>query len=277
MGRKSATLMRTADSEVIAFMSEFARHLVAAGITSSRFADISRNAFYKAASVDARFRNKRLNQSAVAAMTGLTRVQVREFSQQERAAPRAKPSRVESVVKGWSLDPAFLTASFRPKRLSIGRRNANFSTLVRKYGGDVPARSVLRELVRAGCVTVRGRFVSLKPDVGRTPGQTRLEYLSQSLVGLLGESSHCSGSAHPFQALNREVLYSATSTKGRILIQQRSARSLDALMAELKAAGDAASIESPPKSARKGLVTRTRVVLLSEELNCESIGSNIDT
>ncbi len=252
------------------FMSEFARYLVAAGITSSRFVDIAQMAFYRAASHDARFRNKRLNQSAVAAMTGLSRVQVRGLSKREETTPRVKTDRIDKIIEGWVFDPVFITSNFAPKRLSVGNRNATFNALVRKYGGDVPARSVLRELVRTGCVTVKNRMVSLNAKARRTVGQTRLQYLSRSLAELLRESGKQSDSVRPLRAINGEVVYQATSAKGRILMQKRMARSLDALMADLKTAGAAASVESPPDTHQSEWLTRTRIVVISEELNSEN-------
>jgi hypothetical protein len=250
-------------------MSEFARYLVAGGITSSRFTDIARIAFYRAASVDARFRNKRLNQSALAAMTGLTRVQVRGLSKQDRERKGKRLDRIERIVHGWTADPAFLTSKDSPKRLSIGNRAATFNLLVRKYGDDVPARSVLRELIRTGCVTVRERLVSLNPKIVRTVAQNRLQYLSQSLVGLLKEPAQRSDYASQIRTHSGEVLYHVASAKGRILMEKRIETSVGTLMANLKAAGEATALELPPEFTRAGLVTRTRLVLISEELNCK--------
>ena len=248
-------------------MSQFARFLIAAGITSSGFADISRMAFYRAASLGARFRNQRLNQSAIAAMTGLTRIQVRGLSKQEEASPRLKRDRIDKIIEGWTFDPEFITSNFRPKRLSVGHRGSTFGSLVQKYGGDVPARSVLRELIRTGSATVSNGTVRLNPNVRNTVAQARLQHLSRSLAELLKESDRQTGSTSPIRTMNREVMYQATSAKGRILMQRRMITSLDALLADLETAGTAASIDSPPDSAQIGWVTRTRIVMISEELN----------
>ncbi len=258
-------------------MSEFARYLVASGITSSRFLSIMRVAFYQAAAFEARFGNKRLNRSAVAVMTGLTRAQVREFSKQKKLIPQTKSDRIENVIEGWATDPAFITAGYLPKRLSIGSKDATFNCLVRKYGGDVPPRSVLREMVRTRCVKVEGGYVSLAAKARKTLGQSRLQYLCQSLTKLLKDSDRRSESLYPLRVLNGEVSYPATSAKGRILMQRRSHKSLRGLLDEMQAAGIAASLESPAGPGQRGWVTRTRIVLISEELDNEDSKLTLDT
>ena len=250
------------------FMSEFARYLVAAGISSDRFAAIARRAFYNAASRDARFRNRRLNQSAVAAMTGLTRVQVRGLSKQESAEFDAGPDRLEKIIEGWASDPVFVTSNYSPRRLGIGHQSAGFNALVRKYGGDIPARSILRELVRVGCVTVEKKLATLHPRARRTLGQARLHSLSTSLAELIRESESCFDARRPLKTINGQVLYRTSSAKGRILMERRMARGLSALMTELQIAGNAASVESPPEVHQAGRVTRARIVLVSEEMDC---------
>ena len=52
-------------------------------------------------------------------------------------------------------------------------------------------------------------------------------------------------------------------------MQKRVSKSLDTFMADVKEAGTAASIESPPRTVQSAWVTRTRVVLISEELGVE--------
>jgi hypothetical protein len=269
MVRSPKQYTQNTDSEVTEFMSAFARYLVASGITTSRFTSIMRIAFYQAAALEARFSNKRLNRSGVAIMTGLTRAQVRELSKQEKLFPKAKNDRIENIVEGWATDPAFMTSGYLPKRLSFGRKNAAFNSLIRKYGGDVPPKSVLREMIRTRCVKVEGGYVSLTSNARKTIGQSRLQNLCQSLVKLLKDSERRRESLFPLRVLNGEVVYPATSAKGRILMQKRSGKSLRALMDELQAAGTAASIEAPPSPGQKGWVTRTRIVLISEELDDE--------
>lgn len=277
MVRRSAEYTRVVDSNVTEFMSAFARYLVTSGINSSRFISIMRLAFYQAAALEARFSNKRLNRSAIAAMTGLTRSQVRDLSNQKKLVPQAKSDRIERIIDGWATDPGFTTSGYLPKRLTFGRKSSTFNSLARKYGGDVPARSVLREMVRTGFAKVEGEYVSLTAKARKTRGQSRLQHLCQSLTKLLKDSDRRSESLYPLRILNGELTYPATSAKGRILMQRRSSKSLRGLMDELQVAGEAASLESPPAPGQKGWVTRTRIVLISEELDDEGPTLNSST
>jgi hypothetical protein len=256
-------------------MTELARYLLSAGISNSRFGEISRIAYFQAASLNARFGNNRVNKSAVAAMTGLTRSQVREFSRGGKSLGRIrdKPDRIENVVNGWLRDPAYATSTYRPKKLEIGGGSSSFSMLVRRYGGDVPARSILRELVRTKQVKLEGRRVSLEPSASSTPARTRLRHLADSLASLLHDESGRSDLPNSFRAMGGEIETPATSAVGRILLDRRCSASLRSLLNELQAAGGAASVESPPSRQRRERAIRTRVLILSEELAPRRLGA----
>lgn len=258
--------MRQADSPVVDFLSEFAHCLVAAGITNQRLVGMVRLAFFRAASANAKFSNARLNQSDVAAMTGLTRLQVRQFAKQSSPTPSEKPDRIENVIDGWTADTSFTTPTHSPKRLRITGRGSTFNLLVKKYGGDIPHRAILREMQRHGYVTVRDGFVSLKRIARKTRDESRLHRLSSALADLLRRSSAGQSALSPLRTINIEISYPSTSDRGRVLLHKRTAEGLSAFLARIQAAGVAASIESPPSARQKGKISRTRVLLLTEDL-----------
>jgi hypothetical protein len=255
--------MRTIDSDVIAFLSGFARSLIAAGITIPRFDSLARLDYFMAASTHAKFGNERLNHSAVAAMTGLTRLQVRKFAKQAGPAQTTRRDRIDNVIDGWCSDATFTTPRNLPRRLPISGSGATFGSLVRKYGGDVPPRSMLRQLQRQGCVTVGSSYVSFKRGATQTRDELRLRRISRALTDLLGSSADAKS---PLRTLALEVSFPATSDRGRVLLQRRASEGLQVFLAGLQAAGMAASIESPPGRRQKGMVTRSRVVLVTEDV-----------
>jgi hypothetical protein len=266
MPRKST--LGSADLAVTRFLSGFARHLLAAGLSHAQFTALARIAYFRAASEIATFRNRRVNYSAVAAMTGLTRLQVRELAKQGPAVAPTKPDRLARIIEGWTTDPRFQKSDFSPRRLSIGAKPLGFRDLVRKYGGDIPPRATLREMVRNHLVTLQGQYVQLDAKAHDTSAQGRLRNVSEALTALVG-TSRSNADSHPMRSLSREITYSGVSAKGRILLQKRAAESLQAFVAELQAAGIAASIESPPNRRHSGRINRTRVVIISEELDEE--------
>lgn len=268
--RRSIQPETEVDTDLIAFMSEFGRYLVSAGITHAKFAKIAKSAFYSAAIATARFSNQRVNQSAVAAMTGMTRLQVRELAADGNERPRNPRDRLDNLIHGWSTDAAFTDSKYRPRPLTSKGKHSGFAALVRKFGGDVPPKSALRELLRHECVVVRDGKVHLSALARRSSGRSRLQYMSKILRevvrGFNGNEEKCS----PLRSIQVEAVYPATSAKGRIVLQKRTTMSVKALVADLQSAGNAAAVESPPGNAHSGWLTRTKVFLVTEDFEDQS-------
>jgi hypothetical protein len=132
------------------------------------FSDIAKFAFVRAAADMSRFITGGVNQSRVAALTGLSRGEVKATLLRAASGydPRltSTPSRLEKVLQGWRDDPRFSNAR-GPKQLPITGSRCSFVNLVRKYGGDVPHRAVLDELLRVGAVReTKKRWIILRPS-----------------------------------------------------------------------------------------------------------------
>jgi hypothetical protein len=264
MSKRCASRAPEVDSPLIGFLAAFAEFLLAAGIKSPRFAAMMRLAFFRAASDSAKLGNYRINQSSVAAMTGLTRVQVRKFARQNQPVVPAKPDRIEKVVDGWTTDPWFATRTGGPRRIPISGRGATFRSLVRKYGGDLPHRAVLREMLRRNLVSSREGLVSLRPAVRRTREEAQLAILARSLTDLLKGPRVIAPAA--LRTFNLEVSYPSASEKGRLLLHKRTSERLSAFLASIEASGVAASVDSPARNRQSVKLCRTRVMLVTEDL-----------
>lgn len=264
--REKAAKSVDKDLEIVEFMTEFARFLVAGGISRKRFTRIVEYAYFQAASQQARLRNDRLNQSAVAAMTGLTRTQVRSMLKRERSAIHATSDRIDRVIAAWSSDAEYITAAFSPRRLRISGQSPSFATLVQKVGGDIPPRAILRELERQRLVSVNDRYVSLT-QIARNEIESRsLRHLSSALYRIIQGAGESRRNAVPVRAVTLELSYPSLSGAGRILMQRRLSKILRALAAEVEAAGAAVALESPA-TIRSGKKTKSqaRVLLLTNE------------
>lgn len=142
------------------FLRELAFVLLSRGMTPKSFNELARCAFVQAAAARSKLQNGRVNHSRVAAQTGLTRADVKRLlSGGGPVVLGVTP--VERVIAGWSTDRHFLRRSGLPKSLNTYGPEPSFTTLSRKYAGDVPYRAVLDELQRIGAVTVRGEEVQL--------------------------------------------------------------------------------------------------------------------
>lgn len=136
-------------------MKPIARVLLAAGIGHREFAEVSKTAFVDVATRDFGLRGRPTNISRVAVMTGLTRKEVRRIRdtmesgvnyQEVRSTPLAE------ILHRWYTDPEFVNASGAPVELVFDGDEPNFSSLVRKYGGDIPPGAMRTELKRIGSI-----------------------------------------------------------------------------------------------------------------------------
>jgi hypothetical protein len=254
------------EDAVVAFMAQFARYLIAAGVPIKRFEAISRLGYYLAASEEAKFGNRRVNQSAVAAMTGLTRVQVRRFAKQRQPVPNEARDRIDSVLEGWTTDPAFLDLSSGPKPLRQTGSGVTFATLVKAYGGDVPARAILRELERHDLVSIDERVVSLKASAAsKRAAEYRLRTIARALADLVGIESRANIVTSRVRAVQLEALYPTAGSKGRILLEKRASEGMKAFLKGFEAAAEAAAATSPPTRRRSYDRSKAKLVLIMEE------------
>lgn len=268
-GEPKKTKNRVLDDRVLEFLAEFAEYLIAAGVSYPRLDNLVRTALYRAAASRAMLRNRRLNQSALATITGLTRVQVRQFARQSRLDVPEVRDRLTVVIHGWVSDAAFLTPRGTPKRLGATGNTSAFAALVRKYGGDVSARSVLRELERHGYVTCRNDLVTLKRSALQSREELRLVLVSRALLQLLKSpnTANASPMSNP-KILSSEAVYPSTSEKSKAILNKRIAANLRAFLNAVEVMGEAASSDSPPRGERASRFTRTRVVLITEDFSC---------
>ena len=101
---------------VLPFLVEFSSLLIAAGVSANTLKELTLRAYVQAAIQATARRNRRPNKAAIAAMTGLSRVEVtRLLTELEGADAADKPaghtaqpaSRASRVVEGWRSDAAF--------------------------------------------------------------------------------------------------------------------------------------------------------------------------
>ena len=246
-------------------MSEFARFLVAAGISSTRFSRIAKLAYFRAASPEGRFLNDRVNQSAIAAMTGLNRSQVRALIRERESLTSNDDDRLERLISAWTSDAEFATSALNPRKLRITGAAPGFSNLVKKYGGDLPPRSVLRELERRKLVVRRGDYVQLSIAARNQGKMRRLQQLSGALAQIIRGNEWDLTDNLSLRTATMEVSFPAPSSAGRILLQRRMSRSIKAFIAELEAVGAAVAMESPPPANRRGRTSHARLLLLTKD------------
>jgi hypothetical protein len=173
--RKMTTPKDTALSATWQMMEPIIGILLRNGVTHKEFSLLCKQLYVKIASEEFGIRGRPTNLSRVAMMTGLDRKEVsriKENSMQDNTAKISEQhqDRLNRILSGWYQDKDFIDVQGHPKLISIDEDDICFNLLVRRYGGDLPASALLKELKRVGIVEeiqgklrVLGRYFVVDP------------------------------------------------------------------------------------------------------------------
>jgi hypothetical protein len=248
---------------LVDFLSELAKYLLAAGVSISQFEVAAQLAYLRAASIEARFRNAKINQSAVAAMTGLTRSQVRHLSRIPVQSALRRGNRIERLVSGWLTDPSFTTAAGNARVLPISGRQRSFAALAKKYGGDITPRALQTELLRRGYIESLGDKVSLSRMARQTRGPAQLNHLALAMAKVIGRGRLSAG-ANSLRLFTAQANYESPVAAGRILLQRRINQGLKAFATDVESAGSAIAATSGRRRTPRRM-SRTTFLLVSQD------------
>ena len=125
------------------------------GIGYGEFRSVARAVFVMVASEEYGIRGRPTNVSRVAALTGISRKEIRKVRDQapeSRWTPAMEISPANLLIHYWHFDGDFSEAPGSPLPLPIdGPRS--FSELARRYAGDIPVGAIKEELKRAAVVS----------------------------------------------------------------------------------------------------------------------------
>lgn len=190
--------VRELDRRLAAILRELAFLLISSGYGTARFNVAIRRAYVEAASSLQTKGGRPITNARIAALTGLTRTEVARLQKSRGRTDlerKGQVDRANRVTNGWARDPEFLDAYERPKVLPFAGKHKSFSSLVKKYSGDIPARAMLAEMERLKLIRRQGvdEIELLKPEA--TASRHTLQALralglwSGSLAKLSSESS----------------------------------------------------------------------------------------
>lgn len=125
------------------------------GVSIAEFVELIKTAFVEVAANDFQVPGKKMSQSRVAIVTGLTRKEVARVIKEEHrrlygyeGSPQGRAAR---VLLGWHMDDDFVGPYGTPNDLPFdSKEGLSFSDLVKRHSGDMPARAMLDELMRIG-------------------------------------------------------------------------------------------------------------------------------
>ena len=185
----------TLHSVVLKVLRPIAAIFLRSGLSYAEFSTLARRAF-----VDAGFQRvidsgKRPTVSAVAALTGLSRKEVKRLNEgdaSELIEAGERRGRAARVISGWCNDPDYLSERDEPASLPVEGVAKSFASLVRQYSGDMTPAAMLDLLERSGNVTRQEGLVTLvsKAYVPMDTPADRLDIFGTDVSELVATIGH---------------------------------------------------------------------------------------
>jgi len=153
----------TLQKAVTRVLSPLVRLLLRHGVSHGEFVSWAKQAYVQEAAKSFGIDDKPPTVSRMAIVTGINRKEVKRLLDlpAEIEPGISKHNRALRVVTGWLQDAEFHNSQGEPAVLAYGDSSDAFNQLVRQYGGDVPARALLDELIRVGTAKLEGTNVEL--------------------------------------------------------------------------------------------------------------------
>jgi hypothetical protein len=146
----------SADGDLAKLFDALAPVLIPLDITPSRLAQVARASFVKAGAKQAQLRSGRPHLARIAALTGLSRSEVKRFVASGYKSDVSKSEnlpRTLRVLKAWRSSSIY-TADGKPRQLKIVGKAPSFDSLCKAHSGDIPYTVIMDELERRQCVVV---------------------------------------------------------------------------------------------------------------------------
>ena len=226
---------------VTCVLQPLVRLLLRHGVSHAEFSNWAQQAYVDEAAVHFGMGDKAPTVSRISIVTGINRKEVKRIRELPDAVDTgvSKHNRAVRVVTGWLQDPEFCTKNGQPKVLNYGAPTDSFNQLVKRHGGDVPARAMLDELVRVGTVSYIDTRVKLlhKGYVPHESEEAMLDVFATSASDLLTTLEHNLGD-NGHRRLQMSVAYDKVSDEGvkvfRKLSSEQAMTLLHALDANLR-------------------------------------------
>lgn len=151
-----STIRETLNNALSKILSALIKTMLRNGMSYGEFDQIARKSFVDVAYRDFSSPGKKQTVSNVAILTGLNRKEVKKLNEldADQSTTNSKQyNRSIRVIGGWINDPEFLRPDGSPDDLGIEGKNS-FTSLVRKYSGDMPVAAMQKALTESGNITI---------------------------------------------------------------------------------------------------------------------------
>lgn len=208
-----AVRLRSAlDAAVLQLLRPIVRLLLRYQVPFAAFEEMAKRAYVRSAMEDFKLSGRRPTISRASVLTGLTRKDVQRLLSRDEPpqAPDDQRNRAERVLTAWSRDPIFLNPDGSPAPLPLQGEPRSFTTLVRRYSGDMPVRAVLDEALRVGAVAWLGGEIHLAERGAYIPKHGEIEKLAilgADVAGMVRTIEHNLERGADDPRYQRRVLY----------------------------------------------------------------------
>lgn len=190
------------------------------GVTYKELANLCKQIYVQVAAKEFGIRGRDTNLSRIAILTGIDRKEASRIKEElknneESDASQQGQDRMTRVLSGWHQDTDFLTNDGKPLVLSPEGDAHSFLQLVKRYGGDMPAVTILKEFKRCEVVAV--------DEAGNLHAIKRYYVPSQSDPGALLRAGSVINDLSSTLYYN---LYKADATKNKPLHFERRATNI---------------------------------------------------
>jgi len=172
------------------------RILLQNGVPYGALLDILKPIYIEVAAKEISDAGKKVTSSRISTVTGISRKEVsrvKEQGEQDDIWAFERYNRAARVVSGWLRDKRFLDRQGQPIKLVYSGDSPCFIDLVVAFSGDVPARTILDELLEAEVVRKldNGEIQLIKRVYIPTSVQVdKLGILGQDVAGLIATIGH---------------------------------------------------------------------------------------
>lgn len=158
------------------------------GLVLNDLIEGAKGAFLDAATDQLRRTKTKGNISRLSAMTGLHRADIKRLSSPSPTPPPTEGSIIRRVITTWSHSTRYAEAPERPRALSYGTPESQFSKLCTSISTSIPPPAILFELERTGRVQRVDDRIQLKRTVFQAGAdETKgFELLTRDLETIIG-------------------------------------------------------------------------------------------
>jgi len=207
-----AQLSTALNRAVLRVLRALVKVLIRHGLALPAFVELAKRAYVDVALNDFAVPGRKSSVSRAALLTGLTRKDVQRLTDASRGALEVEialpENRAARVVAGWMRDRSFQRGS-KPAPLVFEGEEPSFTTLVRRYSGDMPPRAVLDELLLVGTVQrgADGRLrLQSRGYIPRASDAAKLGILAADVPYLIDAIDHNLQGLDPSR-FQRKVMY----------------------------------------------------------------------